>query len=48
MPSTRSSRAAIKEEEDAVKPVADLEGRANANNVTAAAEKERKSSLATI
>ena len=40
MPSTRSSRAAIKEEEDAVKPVADLEGRANANNVTAAAEKK--------
>ena len=39
MPSTRSSRAAIKEE-DAVKPsVADLEGRVHAN-VTAAAEKK--------
>ena len=37
MPSTRSSRAAIKDT-DAVKPT-DLEGRANAN-VTAAAEKK--------
>ena len=43
MPSTRSSRAAIKEE-DAVKPVADLEGRANAN-VTAAAEKKAAKNL---
>ena len=37
MPSTRSSRAAIKDT-DAVKPT-DLEGRANANTVTAVEKK---------
>jgi len=38
MPSTRSSRAAIKDTTDAVKPT-DLEGRANANTVTAVEKK---------